>query len=188
MTRFISIQEGEEPTSRRGRMAHLAQGVDFASDIPEPEWPILICLLGNFSVLKMGQPVAVNGGKAEGLLYNLALRHPGCVRREVLLDILWPDSECTVAGQSLNSLVYSLHKLLGDAIGDAPPVLHRGGCYRFNAEAGMGVDVECFDTLAKAGDQEARAGNRVKAITSYSCAVRLYRGDLSVGTDIHATV
>jgi DNA-binding SARP family transcriptional activator len=62
-----------------------------------------------------------------------------------LVNLLWPASDSTQATQSLNSLVYSLHKLIGDALSGAPPVLHEDGYYRLNMEAGVGVDVACFD-------------------------------------------
>src|SRR5207247_8391610 len=105
-------------------------------------WPILICLLGDFRVLKLGQPLALRSrGKAEALLCNLVLRRGQRMPRDTLLDALWPESEGALAGQSLNSLVYSLHRLLGDTLDGASPVLHEDGYYRLNVEAGVGVDV-----------------------------------------------
>src|SRR3972149_572213 len=87
--------------------------------------PILICLLGNFYVLKRGQPVRVsNGGKAEALLSALALQSDYCVSRDGLLGLLWPNTHSELAVQSLNSLVYTLHKRLGDAIGGAAAGVH----------------------------------------------------------------
>jgi DNA-binding SARP family transcriptional activator len=151
--------------------------------------PMLVCLLGNFCVLKAEQPLALrSGGKAQTLLCRLALRDGYSLPRDTLLDALWPESEPGLASQSLNSLVYSLHKLLGDAIGGAAPVLHADGYYRLNVEAGVGVDVACFDALTSAGDQHARAGDRSAAAADYDRAVRLYRGDLCVGTDVQIVV
>jgi len=151
--------------------------------------PILICLLGNFHVLKMGQPVRVsNGGKAEALLCTLALQNDYCAPRDRLIGILWPDTHTALAIQSLNTLVYTLHKLLGDAIGGAAPVLHADGYYLLNVEAGIGVDVASFDALTRAGDQQAKAGKWDAAVMAYDCAIRLYRGDLYAGSDLHAVL
>lgn len=170
-------------------MTPLAQKTAFCPSTVEPNWPILLCFLGTFSLLKAGRPVTSRGGgKTEALFCALALRGGECVPREALLDTLWPDSESTSAGQSLNSLVYSLNKQLADAIGDAAPVLHVDGCYRLNSEAGVGVDVACFDALANAGDRQLREGDRAVAIASYGRAIALYRGDLCAGTDTHAVV
>ena len=151
--------------------------------------PILICLLGNFYVLKRGQPVRVsNGGKAEALLSALALQSDYCVSRDGLLGILWPNTHSELAVQSLNSLVYTLHKRLGDAIGGAAPVLHADGYYLLNVEAGVGVDVACFDVLARMGDQQAGAGNQSAAVAAYDRALHWYRGDVCAGNDLHAVL
>src|SRR5690349_6786652 len=89
--------------------------------------PILICLLGDFLLLKDGWPVTIrSGGKAESLLCLLGLRYGQRVAREALLSALWPDSDPALAGQSLNSLVYSLNKQLADTI-EGAAVLHSDG-------------------------------------------------------------
>lgn len=150
-------------------------------------WPILICLLGRFRLLKAGQPIVLrSGGKTEALLGHLSLQNSNRIPRDTLLQRLWPSSDTALACQSLHSLVYSLHKLIGDALGGAAPVLHDEGCYRLNVEAGVGVDVAGFDALVKAGDQQVRAGDLATAVNTYSCAVGLYRGDLCMGTDVQA--
>jgi len=159
------------------------------SCVDETHWPILICLFGNFCLLKAGQPVVLrHGGKTEAMLSLLGLHHEHCIPRETLLQLLWPAHDTALANQSLHSVVYSLHKLIGDAIGDAAPVFHNEGCYRLNVAAGVAVDVACFNMLAKTGDQQLRAGDLAAAAISYQRAVVLYRGDLCVGTDVQALV
>jgi len=155
----------------------------------EASWPILICLLGSFRLLKAGQTVVLRGGgKIEALLGHLGLQDSHRIPRDTLLQRLWPSSDIGQANQSLHSLVYSLHKLIGDAIGGAAPVVHDEGYYRLNVEAGVGVDVAGFDALVKAGDQQVYAGDLATATTAYSCAVDLYHGDLCIGTDVQALV
>jgi DNA-binding SARP family transcriptional activator len=139
----------------------------------------MLCLLGNFRLYKTGRPVAVRaGGKTERLLYTLGIKHGAWTQREALLETLWPGGEAALASQSLNSLVYSLHKLLGDALEQRPPVVHQDGCYRLNGEAGVGVDVAVFDALASAGDRQAGQGDRAGATAAYHQALGLYSGDL----------
>jgi DNA-binding SARP family transcriptional activator len=90
--------------------------------VNERSWPILICLLGGFRLLKMGHPVSSRTGeKTKGLLRTLALHPDQPIPREALLDHLWSDVPFSLAGQSLNSLVHNLHKSLGHCIGGAPP-------------------------------------------------------------------
>jgi DNA-binding SARP family transcriptional activator len=156
----------------------------------EAESPILVCVLGSFRLLKWRSPVAVrSGGKTEALLCSLALRPSHGLARDALRSALWPGSEPRQAAQSLNSLVHSLHKRLGDALGGAPPVLLVDGCYRLNVEAGVRVDAVCFDALATDGERAAAAGDHASAAVFYRRAIDLYRGDLcSAGTDLHAVV
>lgn len=151
--------------------------------------PVFICLLGHFRVLQAGLPITLyNGGQIEALLSHLALQHGRRVPREKILSLLWPDQESRQAGRSLNSLIYRLNKLLEPALGGAASVLYMDGYYRLNMEAGVGVDVDCFDDLVRLGDQQLRAHDLAAAAASYSHALALYRGDLSVATDINAVV
>ena len=76
---------------------------------------------------------------------------------------MWPGSEPVLAGQSLNSLVYSLQKLLRGALGGAAPIVHEDSWYRLNSEAGVSTDVERFDALASAGECRGRADDAAGA-------------------------
>jgi DNA-binding SARP family transcriptional activator len=151
-------------------------------------WPVLICLLGRFRILARGEPRPIAGGKAEALLSTLALADCEGIPRDSLLLSIWPTGEPALAGQSLNSLVYSLHKRLGVDLDGAAPVLHVDGWYRLNLEAGVGVDTHCFDHQAAAGEWHARTGDPDASRVAYQRAVELYRGDLCVGTDVQALV
>lgn len=170
-------------------LEHPHQTAGLAGGTADASSPILICLLGMFRVLKTGRPILLrSGGKTEALLLQLSVCHRFCATRDALLSALWPDGRHRLAGQSLNTLVYGLHKLLGDALGGAAPVLQAGGYYRLNVEAGVSVDVARFDALARDGEQQARSGNLSGAAATYDQAVRLYHGDLCGGTEGHAVV
>ncbi len=148
---------------------------------------VRICLLGNFRVLTEKKQIQVEG-KTQALLSCLALKQNDSVPREKLLDLLWPDRSASLAGSSLNSLVYSVHKLLGDELDGAAPIVCAEGGYSLNTRAGMAVDVADFDALADAGDRELRAGRCPEAVAYYQQASGFYRGDLSVGVDLHAVI
>jgi DNA-binding SARP family transcriptional activator len=151
--------------------------------------PVVICLLGDFRLLKSSQPIAVrSGGKAEALLGLLGLRACQRVARDAILAALWPAGDPTLAGQSLNSLVYSLNRQLADAIGGAAAVQHADGYYRLNAEAGVMVDVADFESLVARGDRCARGGDLAGAVAQYRRAAGLYRGDLWSGSELAAVI
>jgi DNA-binding SARP family transcriptional activator len=151
--------------------------------------PVLICLLGSFRVVKTGRLVSLKpGGKAQSLLANLALQAHLGLPREALLAMLWPSSDYALASQSLNTLVYSLHRMLGDALGGRGPVLHSDGLYRLNAEDGVAVDIAAFDAAVDDGDRAVRAGDADSAFASYRGATALYQGDLILDSEVRHVV
>lgn len=157
--------------------------------VDDTAWPLLICLLGSFRLLQTGRPISLgNAGKTEALLGYLALHTGRRISRETLIQAIWPDHDPTLAGQSLNSLVYSLRKRFGEALSGEPPIIHADGVYWLNTEAGVGVDVVYFDQLVTQGDQQTQAGHHAAAMTTYRRALAVYRGDLDTGSDLHATV
>lgn len=155
----------------------------------ESAWPVFICLLGHFRLLQAGNPLTIrSGGKTELILAQLGLSYKNSVSRNTLTNLIWPMSEATLANQSLNSLVYSLHKLIGDALGGAPLILHEEGMYRLNSDAGVGVDVACFDAFTQVADQQMRAGEHTAALAYYQQSLHLYGGDLCITADVHTII
>jgi DNA-binding SARP family transcriptional activator len=151
--------------------------------------PVIICLLGGFRVLKDEKVVGLRpGSKAEAVLSTLALRNGHPVFREALLEAVWPNADPQLAGQTLNSLTYNLHRLLRDAIGGAKVLVHEDGCYRLNREAGVSADVDAFLGLATEGDRCAATCDPEGAAEAFARAVDLYRGDLSGGGTVQHVI
>lgn len=142
-----------------------------------------ICMLGGFRVLARGHQVNLKpGGKAQSLLATLALDGKVGLPRDQLLETLWPSTDEGLAGQSLNTLMYSLHRSLGVALDGRPPIRHGDGLYRLNAEAGVAVDIAVFDFAADDGDRAIQAGDDEAALGSYGMAAVVYQGDLVAAT------
>jgi DNA-binding SARP family transcriptional activator len=151
--------------------------------------PVEICLLGGFRVLKHGSVVGFRtGGKAEALLSTLAVRRGQPVPREAILDTVWPNVDPQMANQSLNSLVYGLNRLLGDAIGGANVLVYADGTYRLNIEAGVVVDVDLFLRLIATGERCAGEQDEHGAAEAFAQGVELYRGDLTGGSTVQHVV
>src|SRR5512132_2429693 len=86
--------------------------------------PVMICLLGAFSLLHYGAPMPVrSGGKTEALLVMLALRCRRPTPRDALLAEVWPDAEPGLARQALNSLLHGLRRQLSPALQGESPVV-----------------------------------------------------------------
>lgn len=153
------------------------------------EPPIHISLLGEFRIIKAGQPVSLrSGGKPETLVGSLALRNRHGMPREQLLCMLWPERDTPQAAQSLNSVVHALQKLLGSALHGSALVLHDDGRYRLNTAAGIAVDIVSFDALADSEAAHRRAGREDAALAACRQAVVLYRGDLYEVADTFAAM
>jgi DNA-binding SARP family transcriptional activator len=151
--------------------------------------PVLICLLGDFRVLKAGAEMPMRGaGKTAMLLTLLALGEGHRVSRQVLLGALWPDSEESRGSHALSSMLHGLHETLGDALDGAPPVLNRTGACQLNVKAGVGVDTAQFDALVRTAEARLRAGNAQAAEIAFEAAVEFYRGDLCAFDDLRALV
>lgn len=101
--------------------------------------------------------------KRLALLTYLALARPsGFHRREVLLSLLWPQSDRATARNSLRQALHFLRHSLGDAV-----IVSRG-------ENDVGVDHQLFWCDAAAFEVSLESGDRDEAIA-------LYRGDLMPG-------
>ena len=72
---------------------------------------LLVCLLGGFRLLHEGKPLHISK-KGAALLCVLARRGGSSVSREAILADLWPDNDPQLAGRSLNTLLWSLHRRL----------------------------------------------------------------------------
>jgi DNA-binding SARP family transcriptional activator len=156
---------------------------------PLVRWPVLIGLFGGFRLLRSGRSVALRaGGKSELLLSALALRDSFRAPRDHLLDVLWPEREPARAAQSLNTLVYDLHRLLGGELRGATPIVYAEACYRLHSEAGVGVDLACFDALVATGERLARAGDVAASMNAFRSALALYRGDIAASDDLRDVV
>ena len=163
--------------------------VGMTSAVDLTSWPLFICLLGSFRLVKSGRQFAVrNAEKISALLTHLAIQDHFGASREHLIQAIWPNTQTELASHALNSLVYNLHKLLGEAIGGARPVLYLDGYYQLNVEAGIGVDIAYFDLLTREGSHQEKTGQLSAAIRTYERALELYRGDLCLVSNAQALI
>jgi DNA-binding SARP family transcriptional activator len=151
-------------------------GLRVAERVCHPVW---LELLGGFRLLRNGELLPIRiGGKTQALLEHLGLAGLHGVPRGVLLRLVWPESEFSLAANAMNNVLYNLRALLGSALGGASPVVLSGGYYRLNLEAGIAVDVAKFRELARQRESHVRNGETHAAVAVAERAVRLYRGDL----------
>jgi DNA-binding SARP family transcriptional activator len=153
--------------------------------LPTASPTVRICLLGRFEILKYGTPIPMRpGGKVEQLVGILAMHRRGGMRREALIEVVWPDSDSDLAGNSLNSLAHWLKQQLCDALDGSSPVRHSGGRYSLALGGDLSLDIVEFERLVELGRRCTSAGDFDAAVRAYDEALELYAGDLTSGSDI----
>jgi len=114
--------------------------------------------------------------KVRALLAILALRQGHPVRRDELVEALWPDLDYPAALHNLNSTVYDLRRSLEPALERATDsyIDYEGGSYTLNSGEAHWLDVEAFE----AGIAHARREPEpTQAMSRYQEALDLYRGE-----------
>jgi DNA-binding SARP family transcriptional activator len=136
---------------------------------------------GRFEVLREG--VAVRDWrrtKARTMLkYLVDRRHP--VARDVLIDLLWPESEPRAANNSLRVTLHALRQVLGswrdEANAEQEYVVLDDGNFFLNPAARPRVDVEEFAIHFETGFRLERRQRVAEALREYEAAEALYRDD-----------
>ncbi|BCB75137.1 hypothetical protein Pflav_015470 [Phytohabitans flavus] len=147
-----------------------------------PAAPVLVCLFGDFQLVKNGRPVPLRrGGKIKQLLVTLALDDRQQASRAGLVEALWPGTDPERAGQSLNTLVHGLRRLLGDAL-TGPPLLRTEEGYRLDVSTGIDVD-----TLRFTGGVARGSGPRGPATPPRRSPLTSRRSSCTAGTCAQAT-
>jgi DNA-binding SARP family transcriptional activator len=100
------------------------------------------------------------------------------IRRDVLMELQWPDHTRNSARNNLNVALYSLRNTLDGPGHGVQPIVYQDGCYGLNPALTWWIDKnEFFSTLQQA--ESARGADRPRqAIAAYEKAVQLYRGPL----------
>ncbi|HEY3485362.1 MAG TPA: BTAD domain-containing putative transcriptional regulator, partial [Ilumatobacteraceae bacterium] len=116
--------------------------------------------------------VPVAGAKLRALVALLALHVGRVVPAEQLVDALWGDDPPAAVRNSLQGLVSKLRRVLGAA----DLVTMRGGGYALELPA-EAVDVRRLEQLVSDGRAAASDGDLDRAITLFTEADALWRGD-----------
>ena len=140
--------------------------------------PILICLLGQFRLVRCGTLLFKNCPKAELILSTLALRSKHAMSRESLLELLWPDTAPRASSSLLRNLMFKLRQAMSAALGGEAPIIRDGELYRLNLSAGIGIDVNEFVLRVTQGDQTLHRQDGAVAARHYRNAIEFYQGDL----------
>lgn len=152
-----------------------------ASALPLAEGAELrIYCFGPFEVYYEGTRIPQRRcGKVASILKYLAFRPQQPMSRDVLLEVLWPETAPGIANNRLKVAMHYLRQTFALAVPQRgePIVLFQDGHYLFNPEVHVWTDVDAFRENWQAGLRLERSGALAEAIPFYQQAVKLYRGD-----------
>jgi DNA-binding SARP family transcriptional activator len=162
--------------------AHQAVGLEPMPSAHQPALPqaeVAACVLGPLDLTVAGQRVLRwNSLKAKTVFQYLLVQMGRPVRREVLMELMWPEHTLASARNNLNAALYSLRSTLSQHGRDDQYILYQDGCYLPNPELTWWIDRTEFLAAVQHAESARREGDSRRAIHVYLQAIRLYRGPL----------
>jgi DNA-binding SARP family transcriptional activator len=144
-----------------------------------PEADVAALMLGPLEVDVAGRRVLRwNSLKARAVFQYLLIHRGRPVRRDVLMELQWPDHTHTSARNNLNVALHSLRNTLDGPWQGRQPVLYQDGCYVLNPALKWWADRDEFLSALSQAGIERTSGQLRKAIYHYRRAIQLYRGPL----------
>jgi DNA-binding SARP family transcriptional activator len=156
------------PASSRQQHAPAAPAADVAA-----------LVLGPLELSVAGRRVPRwNSLKARSVFQYLLIHQDRPIRRDVLMDLQWPDHTRNSARNNLNVALYNLRNTLDGPGHGVQPVLYQDGCYSLNPALTWWIDRNEFFSTLQHAESARRAGRPRQAIAAYEKAVDFYRGPL----------
>jgi len=150
--------------------------------LPGPEVPaadITALALGPLELSVAGRRVPRwNSLKARAVFQYLLIHQDRPVRRDVLMELQWPDHTHNSARNNLNVALYSLRNTLDGPGQGVQPIVYQDGCYSLNPQLRWWIDRNEFIATLRHAESARRAGRPEQAIDACQSAVQLYRGPL----------
>jgi DNA-binding SARP family transcriptional activator len=144
-----------------------------------PEADVIALILGPLELSVAGRHVVRwNSLKARAVFQYLLIHRGRPVRRDVLMDLQWPNHTYTSARNNLNVALYSLRNTLEGPWQELQPILYQDGCYILNPELKWWIDRDEFLSALSTARLVRSSDHPKKAISHYQRAVELYRGSL----------
>lgn len=155
-----------------------------AVDAPDEESShppdVKVRLLGEFEVLLGEARVRSWGGRRIRTVFQYLLVQDRPVRREILMDFMWPGHTYDSARGNLNVCLYGLRRVLG-AVGGGDYVVYRDGSYGLNRDLVWSVDLKRFTSRADRMSAASARGDLLSAILHGQAAIIEYGGPLLDG-------
>jgi DNA-binding SARP family transcriptional activator len=137
-----------------------------------------VCCFGPFRVYQHDQPVKEwISRKGKSIFKYLIAHRDRPISKEVLMDLIWPDTPPEAARNNLNVAIYGLRQSLRQAGLAESTILYQDDCYLINPELTIWVDVEAFSAHVAQAQELEESGQPIAAMQEYRLAEALYTGD-----------
>lgn len=155
-----------------------AEPTDFPAIREDIAPTCVIYCLGPFRVYQDDQPIPDwKSSKGKSIFKYLVVHRQAPIAKEVLMDLLWPDSTPDAARNNLNVAIYGLRQTLRQIQPNLAHILFQDECYLLNPEIEIWVDVEAFLEHLRMAHHLEQRGELTLAIREYRAAETLYQGE-----------
>jgi DNA-binding SARP family transcriptional activator len=188
---FPNGHKSAETTSLWTRFSQLLKRPAFASTedqfvvsttpriaLPMNPNQLLVYSLGAFEVYRNGELIENWPGRKGTLIFKYLLLNRGTqIRKEVLMDLFWPDSDEDAQRNNLNVAIYGLRQALRNGDSSLSHILFLNDCYSLNPELDLWVDYEAFQVAYQAGKRLQQIEDKAGAVREYLAAANFYQED-----------
>ena len=145
----------------------------------EASAPVRVSLLGPFQMYIGGRGIGSSIPRQVRTVVEFLLsqgRRP--TSKDAILDLLWPETNPTLACSRLRVVMHTLRKSIpSTGLGHRELVVTSGNNFMVNPDITIQVDVEEFERRWLNGWKLAKAGRTQEALAEYEQAEALYTGD-----------
>lgn len=142
----------------------------------ERDASLRVYLFSAFRVLVNGVPVQDQLGKKTKTLFKVLAANLGKrISKDILIDLVWPETDPAKGYASLKVAIHSLRTVLGNG---REWIVAKEGTYALAAGPHVWTDVQEFMRRWKQGKLLEQAGDMARAGQEYELAATLYTGDL----------
>lgn len=110
------------------------------------------------------------------ILKYLAAQNPKPAAKDILIDLLWPESDPEAGRRNLHQAVYALRQTLRQYDASFPYIKFHNDSYLLNPAIDLWIDALEFGQRVDAGRRLLQEGRLKAAITEFGAAEGLYQG------------
>ncbi len=142
---------------------------------------VIVQMLGSFHIAIQDLSIKLPASRGLSLLKYMLFHHKQAIRRDVLMEVFWPNSDPDAARNNLNVAMHTLRQALR-SVTENRIVCFEDGAYYLAPELELWIDVEEFDHCVKEGQRLETRNQLTAAVAEFEIAINLYQGEFLADT------